>query len=93
MARKQDHYKEFEKFLTKFLFTAVGIFLLYLLFAACNVVVLKVILAIFGILLSGLGLFMLHKNHELLRPRGLWLTCGFGSVALLILVSLICRFP
>lgn len=93
MGDKKNGYKAFESFLTILLLIDVVVFLLYLIFAGAGVLALKIILAILGILIAAAGFFFLYSSREILRQRSLWLTCGFGSVALLTIVSLICNFP
>lgn len=93
MGKKQNNFRELEKFLTTLLFFDLAFFVFFLIFSGTGVTVLKVLCAIAGFLVSGFCLWLLHKTREILRPRGLWLTCSFGSVALLTLVSLICGFP
>ena len=93
MAQKRNRYKEMEKMMTTGLIADAVIFLLYLIFAAAGVIWLKVILAIFTILIALAGLALLYLSQELLRQRSLWLSTGFFAIFLCILVSLILAFP
>ncbi len=93
MAAKKSRYKELEQLLTRGLIGDGALLLLYLIFAFVGVVWLKILLAICGILLSLAGLGLLYISRELLRPRSLWLSSGFFSVFIVILVSLILAFP
>ena len=95
MAKKQFRfkYKQVEPILTYVLMGVGVIFLLYLIFAAIDLVAGKVITAILGILISGLVLAYLYMSKELLRRRSIWMTLAAGSVILLILLSLILNFP
>ncbi len=90
---KRNRYREMEFYMTRVLLGAAAVFVLYLLFAAFNVTVLKWILAIIAILGSGLSLGFLFMSGELLKKRSLWMTTGFAAVILCTLVSLILRFP
>lgn len=93
MAQKPNRYKEMEQLMTMALIADAALFLLYLIFAAVGVIWLKVILAIFTIVIALGGLALLYLSQELLRKRSLWLSTGFFSIFLCILVSLILAFP
>ena len=93
MAPKRNRYKEMEKMMTAGLIANGVLFLLYLIFAIAGVIWLKVILAIFTILLAVTGLTILYLSQELLKQRSLWLSTGFFSIFLCIIVSLILAFP
>lgn len=93
MSESRSSYRAFERFLTIILFIALGMFVLYLLSAAFGWAVLKITCAVMGILLSAYGLWNLVVSKELMKARSLWLSCAFGSVILLTIVSLLCNFP
>ena len=95
MANKQFRfkYKQIEPILTYVLIGVGVIFLLYLIFAAIDLVAGKVICAFLSILISGLVLAYLYMSKELLRRRSIWMTLGAGSVVILTLMSLILNFP
>ena len=93
MTKKQHRYKEMELSMTVLLIANTVVFLLYLVVAACGILWLKVISAIFAILLSGLCLIFLYLVKELLRSRSLWLTAGFFGIFLCTIVSLLTGFP
>lgn len=93
MAEKRSRYQQLEHFLTMLLFLDLGMFVLYLITAGFGILVLKILFAILVFLLCALCLWLLHRTKELFRSRSLWLTCGFGSMLLLTVVSLICNFP
>lgn len=90
---RRNRYREMEFNMTRILVVDAGIFLLYLLFAAFNVTFLKWLLAIIAIVGSALCLGFLYLNGELLKKRSRWMSVGFASVILCVLVSLILRFP
>ena len=74
MAQKPNRYKEMEQLMTMALIADAALFLLYLIFAAVGVIWLKVILAIFTIVIALGGLALLYLSQELLRKRSLWLS-------------------
>ena len=75
------------------LVVTAAVFVLYLLFATFNVAVLKWIMAIIAIVGAALCLGFLYLSGELMKKRSLWMTMSFGAIALLTLVSLICKVP
>ena len=90
---RRNRYREMEFQMTRILMADAAVFLLFLLFSACNVAFLKWFLGIIAILGSGLCLGFLYMTGELLKKRSLWMTVGFASVVVCTLVSLILRFP
>lgn len=90
MATKRNPYLELEKILKTGLLANTAAFVLYLLFA---VAWLKVIFAIFAVLIPVAGLALLFLSRELLRQRSLWLTTGYFSLLICTVVSLILAFP
>lgn len=93
MAKKNNRYKEMERYMTCALVADVLLFIFYLIAAGNGVIWLKVILSLFSILLSGGCLAFLYLTRELLRPRSLWMTAVAGSILVCILFSLILNFP
>ena len=93
MAKKRNRYKELEQLMTVALIACAVIFVLYLVCAIAGILWLKIVTAVFAILLCAGGLTFLYLTKELLRQRSLWLTTGFLSVLLCIVVSLILNFP
>jgi hypothetical protein len=77
----------------RFALGAAADFLLFLIFSGMGIVWLKVLTAIFAIIVPILCLVLLYLSQELLRQRSLWLTTGFGSIVVCTIVSLICNFP
>ena len=92
MARR-NRYRQMEFTMTRILLADAAVFVLYLLFAAFNVVALKWIMAIIAIIGSGLCLGFLYMTGELMKKRSLWMSTGFAAVVLCTLVSLILNFP
>ena len=86
-------YAQIDQLLTRVLIMDTIIFLLYLVFAAIGLTVLKVVLAIIALLISGLCLLYLYKLGEFKKARSRWLVMGFGSIILCTLVSLLLNYP
>lgn len=93
MANKPNRYKEMERYMTFALCGNAVVFFLYLLAAGNGVIWLKVILALLGLGVSGLILWVLYTSRELLRQRSLWITTGAAAIAVCLLFSLILNFP
>ncbi|MBQ2785643.1 MAG: hypothetical protein IJF02_03990 [Oscillospiraceae bacterium] len=88
-----SRYREMEQYLTIFLIASAVDFTLYLIFAGTGIIWLKVITAIFAILMPVLCLALLYLTKELLKQRSLWMTAGFFGIFLCTVVSLIANFP
>ena len=93
MAERNNRYQEMDRMMTMVILGAAVDFLLYLIFSGMGIVWLKVLTAIFAIIVPILCLVLLYLSQELLRQRSLWLTTGFGSILVCTIVSLICNFP
>ena len=93
MAQKRNRYKELEQLMTVALVASAVTFVLYLICAIAGILWLKIVTAVFAILLCVGGLAFLYLTKELLRQRSLWMTTGFLSVLLCLAVSLILNFP
>lgn len=90
---KRSRYQDLERLLTGLLIASAVDFILFLIFAGTGVIWLKVITAIFAILMPVLCLGLLYMSQELLKQRSLWLTMGFFGIFLCTVVSLIANFP
>lgn len=86
-------FKEFEKTMTIFLLAAAVDFINFLVCAAIDLTWLQVITGIVAIGLPVFCLVLLYLTKEILKQRSLWLTTGFGGIALCTLVSIIANFP
>lgn len=86
-------YKQLDQLLTRVIIADTAAFVLYLIFAALGLSVLKVIIAIMTILVSGLCLAYLYKLGEFKKARSRWMVMGFGAIILCTLVSLILNYP
>ena len=93
MANKPNRYKVMERYMTYGILADTAIFILYLITAGNGIGWLKVILALIGLGLSGLILWILYSSKELLKQRSLWITAGAGAIAICILFSLLLNFP
>jgi hypothetical protein len=89
----RSRYKDLEKMMTLLLIASALDFVLYLVFAGAGIVWLKVITAIFAILMPVLCLGFLYMSKELLKQRSLWMSVGFAGIFISTAVSLITRFP
>ena len=86
-------YKQLDQLLTRVIIADTAVFILYLIFAAFGLSVLKYIIAIIALAVSGLCLFYLYKLGEFKKARSRWLVMGFGAIILCTLVSLILNYP
>lgn len=90
---KRNRYKDLDRGMTILLIAAAVDFILYLIFAGLGILWVKVLTAIFAILMPVLCLGFLYLSKELLKQRSLWLTVGFGGILVCTIVSLIANFP
>ncbi|MCD7859957.1 MAG: hypothetical protein LUH51_07330 [Firmicutes bacterium] len=88
-----NRYQQMERTFTVILLAEVVFFILYLILAGFGIIWAKVIVALICFAASGYSLWSLYASKEILKQRSLWLTCGFGGLALCTLVSLIVNFP
>lgn len=93
MANNSNRYKAMERYMTYGLLANTAIFIFYLIAAGNGIGWLKVILALIGLGVSGLILWILYSSKELLKQRSLWITAGAGAIAVCILFSLLLNFP
>ncbi len=93
MAKRNNRYRQFDFIMTRVVIGDVFIFLLYLLCAATGIGWLKGLTAVVAILGSAAMLGYLYLTQEWLKKRSLWMSLSFASIALLTLVSLICKVP
>ena len=93
MAKQQNRYKLFERFLTVALCIDTIAFIFYMIYAGLGITWLKVILSLMCFALSGYILWLLYNSRELLRSRSLWITTGAAAIAFCLFMSLILNFP
>ena len=93
MAKRVNRYKKMERTMTATLLADAFLFILFLIAAGTGTLWLKILTAIFTILISGLCLAYLYLSKELLKRRSLWMTAAAGAILLCVLLSLILNFP
>lgn len=93
MAKKQNRYQALEQRMTEVLIGDAAIFVVCLVASGLGITWLKVITAIIALLGSVLCLAFLYMSQELLRPRSLWMSMGFAAIVLVLVVSLLLRYP
>ncbi len=93
MAKRNNRYRQFDYIMTRVVIGDVFAFLVYLLSAAVGVGFLKGLAAFVTIVGSAACLGYLYLSKELLKKRSLWMTMSFGAIALLTIVSLLCKVP
>ena len=93
MAKRNNRYRQFDFLMTRVVIGDAFLFLLYLLCAATGIGWLKGLCAFVTIVGSALGVGYLYLTQEWLKRRSLWITMSFAAIALLTLVSLICKVP
>ena len=93
MAVNITRYKDLERILTVLLIVTALDFILFLVASGMGLLWVKVLTAIFAILMPVLCLAWLYLTKELLRQRSLWLTTAFGGILVCTIVSLLAGFP
>ncbi len=93
MASKPNRYKIMERYMTYALCADTAVFIFYLIAAGNGIIWLKLLLALIGLGISGLLLWVLYTSKEILKQRSLWITAGAGAIAVCLLFSLILNFP
>ncbi len=93
MAEGRNRYQDLNQMMSILLIASAVDFLVFLIFSGAGILWVKILTAIFAIIMPVLCLAFLYLSKELLRQRSLWLTTGFGAIFLCTIVSLICNFP
>ena len=93
MANRNNRYRQLDFIMTRVVLGAVFMYLLYLLSAATGIGWLKGLTAVIVILGSVLCVGYLFLTREWLKKRSLWMTLSFASLALLTIISLLCKVP
>ncbi len=93
MKQRRNRYQQMQWLMTYTLVGALGLFILYLVFAAFGVIWLKVICSILTILICSAVLAFMYMNGELLKRRSLWITTAAASLLVCLLFSLILNYP
>ena len=90
---KRNRYRELESLMTKIILADAFLFVLYLIFAAKDLVVLKIISAIIALVASLLSTVWLYLTGEFKSRRRLWMITGFIGIVLCLIVSLLLGYP
>ena len=93
MAKRNSRYRQFDFIMTRVVIADVFIFLLYLLSAATGLGFVKGLTAVLAILGSAACLGYLYLSQEWMKKRSQWMTLSFAAIALLTIVSLMCKGP
>ena len=93
MQSNNSRYTTLERYITIALIASAVLFIIYLIAAGCGILWLKVLSAIFAILIPGLCLYMLYITKELLRQRSFWMSVGAAAIIICVLFSLLLNFP
>ena len=93
MAAKNNRYKNMERFMIYGLFADALLFILYMIFAGCGIIWLKVICTLLTLLLSAAILVFMYFSQELTKRRSLWISTGAAAIIVCLLFSLILNFP
>lgn len=93
MSKRVNRYKRMERYMTFTLLADAFLFVLFLIGAANGILWLKILTAIFTILISGLCLGFLYLSKELLKQRSLWMSAAAAAILICTLFSLILNFP
>ena len=93
MTRDAKRFQTMEKMMTRILIFAAILFFIYLISAGSGVIWLKVVTAIFTILICGLCLFYLYMTKLLTRPKTLWMTLAAACIIICLVFSLALNFP
>lgn len=93
MSDQKNRYIQMQWYMTYALIADLGMFLLYLIFSGFGIIWLKVITAIFVILISLLCLGLLYLTRELTTRRSFWMTTAAGAMLICLLASLIFNCP
>ena len=91
--KKRNTFKQLELRMTCVVGIDLALFLLFLLGSGFGIGWLKVLTALFSIALSALAIGFLVLIGEHTKARSRWLLAAFGSIALVVLVSLLLGYP
>lgn len=93
MEQSKKQFKDLEMFLTVLIAVMLVLFVLYLIMAGSGQTVLKIICAILIFCINSFGIWLLHRTHELLRQRSVWMSLSFACCVICTLVSLLAAYP
>ncbi len=93
MSGQAKRYNQMQWYMTYALVADLGMFLLFLIFSAFGIIWLKVITAIFAILISLACLGFLYLTRELTTRRSFWMSVAAGAILVCLLASLVLNYP
>ncbi len=93
MAQPRNRYRQLEQYMSLALIVDAALFILYMIIAGAGIVWLKVFIAVLCFIISALCLVALFLTQEILRPRSLWMTAAAGAIVLVLIFSLILKYP
>ena len=93
MKRNRNDFRTMEKTLTIALAIALSFFFLYLIASGYGITWLKVICAIFSMLIPLLGFVFLYLTKEWRKRRSQWMVAATSALFICTLASLILQFP
>ncbi len=93
MDNKLNRYTNLERYITFALIGSSIFFIIFMIAAGYGIIWLKVISAIFTILVPALCLYVLYLTKELLRQRSLWMSVGAAALIVCTLFALFLNFP
>ena len=91
--KRTNRFQTFEKKMTRYLLVDLVLFVLYIIFAASNVIWVKILLSIAVVLISSACLAILYLSGEFKKTRSLWMTTAAVSITVCLVFSLILNFP
>ena len=89
----KNHYATTEKYLTLATLIATVFFLIFLFASGYAVIWLKVICAIFSLLIPACSVLYLYLVKEVRKRRSQWLVAASAALLLCTVFSLILNFP
>ncbi len=93
MDKGANRYTQMERYITLALIVSLFLFIAFLVASGLGILWLKILIAIFAILIPGLCLYVLYLSKELLRQRSLWMSVASAAIIICVLFSLILNFP
>ena len=93
MRTRRSRYKQMELSTSLVMIANLLLFVLFLIASANGILWLKITLFILTLIMSLLCLLSLYYAGELTKPRSLWITTVFISVAVCVTLSFILNYP
>ena len=93
MDKRNRSFMKMEKYMTLAIFAALVLFLIFLFAAGYGVTWLKIICAIFSILIPSLSLGYLYLTSEWKKRRSQWMVAAALALLVCTICSLVLGFP